>query len=210
MVKNMAVLNPPPTSTPQVNARERRRYQRVKVTLLGRYMLEDRREFPCQTLDMSPGGVALFAPERPKLGERVVAYIDELGRIEGVCVRLLPNGFALTLTMPRAKREKLADQLTWFANRSVLGLPEDRRHERIVPRNPRTVLRLPDGTEHPVKIIDISVSGTAVQTTLKPKVGTIITVGNTQGRIVRVAAESIAIEFLRLLPIDRFDENLIL
>ena len=210
MIKNLAVLNPPPSTTSMVNSREKRRYQRVKVTLLGRYMLEDRREFPCQTLDMSPGGVALFAPERPKLGERVVAYIDELGRIEGVCIRLLPNGFALTLTMPRAKREKLADQLTWFANRAVLGLPEDRRHERIVPRNARSVVKLPDGTEFPVKIIDVSVSGTAMQTTAKPKIGAIVTVGSTQGRVVRVGAESIAIEFLRLWPIDRFDENLVL
>ena len=210
MIKNMAVLNPPPSSAPMVNSRERRRYQRVKVTLLGRYMLEDRREFPCQTLDMSPGGVALFAPERPKIGERVVAYIDELGRIEGVCIRLLPNGFALTLTMPRAKREKLADQLTWFANRAVLGLPEDRRHERIVPRNARSVVKLPDGTEFPVKIIDVSVSGAAMQTTAKPKMGAIVMVGSTQGRVVRVGAESIAIEFLRLWPIDRFDENLVL
>ena len=34
---------------------ERRRFQRVRVNLLGRYMLADRREFPCQVLDMSPG-----------------------------------------------------------------------------------------------------------------------------------------------------------
>lgn len=210
MIKNMAVLTPPPTSAPMVSARERRRYQRVKVTLVGRFMLEDRREFPCQTIDMSPGGVALFAPERPKIGERVVAYIDELGRIEGVCVRLLPNGFAMTLTMPRAKREKLADQLTWFANRTMLGLPEDRRHERIVPRNARSVLRLPNGSEHPVKIIDVSVSGAAMQTDAKPKLGTIVTIGSTPARVVRVAAEALAIEFLRLLPIEAFDENLVL
>ena len=37
-------------------AADNRRYQRVKVDLLGRYMLEDRREFPCQVIDMSPGG----------------------------------------------------------------------------------------------------------------------------------------------------------
>ena len=79
-----------------------------------------------------------------------------------------------------------------------------------MPRNPRAILRLPDGTEHSVKIIDISVSGTAMQTTVKPKVGAIVTIGSTQGRVVRVAAESIAIEFLRLIPIDKFDENLVL
>ena len=37
---------------------EKRRFQRVRVNLLGRYMLADRREFPCQVLDMSPGGMS--------------------------------------------------------------------------------------------------------------------------------------------------------
>jgi c-di-GMP-binding flagellar brake protein YcgR len=55
---------------------ERRRFQRVRVNLLGRYMLADRREFPCQVVDMSPGGMALIAPVNGKAGERVVAYID--------------------------------------------------------------------------------------------------------------------------------------
>ncbi|MGH9445331.1 MAG: PilZ domain-containing protein, partial [Terriglobia bacterium] len=39
---------------------ERRRFQRVRVNLLGRYMLADRREFPCQVVNMSPGGMALI------------------------------------------------------------------------------------------------------------------------------------------------------
>src|SRR5947209_12407956 len=43
---------------------ERRRHHRAKVTVLGRYMLADKREYPCQTLDMSVGGVSLFAPVR--------------------------------------------------------------------------------------------------------------------------------------------------
>ena len=41
---------------------ERRRFQRVRVNLLGRYMLSDRREFPCQVINMSPGGMAVLAP----------------------------------------------------------------------------------------------------------------------------------------------------
>ena len=38
---------------------DRRRFQRVKVNLLGRFMLEDRHEYPCQTADISPGSAAL-------------------------------------------------------------------------------------------------------------------------------------------------------
>ena len=62
-------------------AEERRRFQRVKVHLLGRYMLPDRREFPCQVINMSPGGLALLAPGIGNVGDRVIAYLDHIGRV---------------------------------------------------------------------------------------------------------------------------------
>ncbi len=124
-------------------AEERRRFQRVRVNLLGRYMLADRREFPCQVVDMSPGGMSLVAPVCGLEGERVVAYIDHLGRLEGAITRLVPNGFAMTISATPRKRDKLAAQLTWLANRHILNLPEDRRHGRIIPRRPVTHLAMP-------------------------------------------------------------------
>ena len=60
-------------------AEERRRHQRVKISVLGRYMLENRREYPCQAVNMSPGGIALVAPVVGNPGERVVAYLDHIG-----------------------------------------------------------------------------------------------------------------------------------
>src|ERR1700744_1253076 len=77
---------------------ERRRFQRVRVNLLGRYMLADRREFPCQVVDMSPGGMSLVVPVSGETGERVIAYVDHLGRLEGRVVRGLLNGFAMTIS----------------------------------------------------------------------------------------------------------------
>src|SRR3982074_357684 len=122
---------------------ERRRFQRVHVDLLGRYMLADRREFPCQVVNMSPGGMALIAPVSGKPGERVIAYVDHVGRLEGVIARQLENGFAMTIAATPRKRDKLAAQLTWLANRGILGLPEDRPHRRVVPRNRNVRLVLP-------------------------------------------------------------------
>ncbi len=191
-------------------ARDRRRHQRVKVTVLGRYMLKDRREFPCQTMDMSPGGVLLFAPVKADVGERVVAYLDQIGRIEGVVARHVDNGFALSLNVPLMKREKLADQLTWLANRQMLGMPEDRRHERVTPRVIRSTLRMPDGREHIARIVDISLSGTAIKVDTQPPMGTIVTIGRTQGRIVRHFEGGVAVEFLRLMSVENFDENVVL
>src|ERR1700738_4496775 len=114
---------------------ERRRFQRVPVNLLGRYMLSDRREYPCQVVNMSPGGMALIAPVCGQVAERVIAYVDHVGRLEGVIARHLENGFAMTIAATSRKRDKLAAQLTWLANRHILGLPEDPPRGRAPPRD---------------------------------------------------------------------------
>jgi hypothetical protein len=186
---------------------ERRRFQRVRVNLLGRYMLSDRREFPCQVTDMSPGGMALIAPVVGHPGERVIAYVDHVGRLEGMIARQFQNGFAMTIGATTRKRDKLAAQLTWLANRHILGLPEDRRHGRIAPKNPMARLILPNGVNIAVRVIDISQSGAAVATDQRPELGAPITIGKTAGRVVRHLEEGFAIEFVRLQHPDFVEEN---
>src|SRR5215472_16579194 len=120
---------------------------------------------------MSPGGMALIAPVSGQAGERVIAYVDHLGRLEGHVARIFQNGFAMTIAATARKRDKLAAQLTWLANRHILGLPEDRRHGRITPKNPSGRLILPNGVNIAVRIIDMSLSGAAVKTTERPEIG---------------------------------------
>ena len=71
---------------------------------------------------------------------------------------------------PRLKRDKLAAQLAWLANRNILALPEDRRHGRIVPRNPITRLVLPNGLNVSVRIIDVSQSGAGIAADQRPPI----------------------------------------
>jgi hypothetical protein len=186
---------------------ERRRFQRVRVNLLGRYMLADRREFPCQVVNMSPGGMAIIAPVAGAPGERIIAYVDHLGRLEGHIARTFQNGFAMTFAATARKRDKLAAQLTWLANRHILGLPEDRRHGRVVPRNPSGRLIMPNGLNITCRIIDVSQSGAAVSTDQRPAVGALVTLGKVQGRVVRHLEDGFAIEFTRLQHPDFLEEN---
>jgi hypothetical protein len=190
-------------------AEERRRHQRVKVDLLGRYMLADRREFPCQVVDMSPGGMKVIAANAGQQGERVIAYVDHLGRLEGKVARTFDNGFAMTISATLRKRDKLAAQLTWLANRQILNLPEDRRHGRFAPRNPMAHLILPNGTNVACRVIDLSQSGAAIAiaSELRPPVGAMVTVGKTQGRVVRHIEDGFAIEFMRLQHADFVEDN---
>jgi hypothetical protein len=179
-------------------ASENRRYQRVKVDLLGRYMLEDRREFPCQVVNMSPGGMAVIAPQCGRLGERVVAYIDHVGRLEGMIARIFPSGFSMTIAASQRKRDKLAAQLTWLANRHILDLPEDRRHQRVAARDQTTTLLLENGSEEKCRIVDLSVSGVAVISDNRPPIGSTLRVGKAPGRVVRHLDNGFAVEFTRL------------
>jgi hypothetical protein len=200
-----------PLIKPRIVSRseERRRHQRVKVNLLGRYMLADRREYPCQVIDMSPGGMALAAPVLGAPGERVIAYVDHLGRLEGKIARMIDNGFAMTISATSRKRDKLAAQLTWLANRQILNLPEDRRHGRFTPRNQMGRLILPNGTNITVRVIDVSASGAAVSIApdLRPAIGSAVTIGKTLGRVVRHIDDGFAIEFTRLQHPDSIEDN---
>jgi len=174
---------------------EQRSFQRVSVNLPGRLMVASHDEYDCTVLDMSPGDAAFQCAARPRIGERIIAYVDHLGRIEGTVAIVNDTGFAILLNATDRKREKLAAQLTWIANKHELGLPEDRRHNRLTPRNTSTDLTLDDGRRYPCRIIDLSLSGAAVDIDVRPALGTPVQLGHMKCRVVRHFQEGVAIEF---------------
>ena len=199
-----------PDNGTAIRVADQRRHQRVRAELLGRYMLSDRREYPCQTVDMSPGGVRVTCAVLGAVGERVVLYLEQIGRLEGVIVRHPPRGFAMQLNATPRKREKIASQLMWLANRENLGLPEGRTHERLVPTNPGVQLRLDGGRTIPARVIDISMSGVALATSMAPPIGTAVMVGSTPGRVVRYFEGGIGAQFMLPISPDRFHEGITL
>ena len=188
-----------------VRPAERRRFQRVSLHLHARYMLADGREFSCHVVNMSPGGVALRAPVSGQPGERVVAYVDDVGRIEGIVARQFAQGFALAVTSTPHKRDKLAAQLTWLTNRHLL--PEQRRHLRTAPRNPSARIILPNGIHVNCRVIDISQSGAGIESDEQPKIGSLVTVGKTAARVARYIEHGFAVEFVRLQHENSLEED---
>jgi hypothetical protein len=87
-------------------------------------------------------------------------------------------------------------------------MPEDRRHERIEPRNGSVTLTMASGRQHLARIIDISRSGVALTVDAEPPIGAPITVGARPAQVVRLFQGGIAVEFNRLIPEEMFDENL--
>jgi hypothetical protein len=196
------------SAAPQLASRpiERRRHARVKVALLGRYMLSNRTEFPCQSIDMSVGGLAITAPVKGSIGERVIVYLEHIGRIEGDIARHTADGFGMTVIATSRKREKMAAQLTWLANRAALGLPEDRRHDRVQPKATRIVLTLSDGTEVPVKMLDMSLSGAAFSADVKLLITDPVILGKTQAKVVRKFEGGYAVEFQKAFVVDSIEQ----
>ena len=75
-------------------------------------MLESKEEFPCRTMNMSPGGVLLATPVVGRLMENVVTYLDHVGRVEGIIVRTVANGFAIKMALAPSKRAPGVPQVT--------------------------------------------------------------------------------------------------
>lgn len=188
---------------------DQRRHRRVKVCVSGRFMRCDRQEYECVTIDMSPGGIAFQSDVAVEQGERIVAYLVHLGRLEGTVARTFPGGFAIHMKLPAPKRAKLADQLTWLADRADKGTPDDRRHERTEPHLSRTTVTLASGRAFLARLIDVSQSGAAVAVDVRPAVGDLVTIGTTPAQVVRLFNDGIAVEFAQTAPAERFGGDVV-
>lgn len=175
---------------------DRRRYKRIPVTLLGRFMRENKEEHACKLVDVSAGGAAIASAMPVPLGERVVAFFDHIGGIEGVVVREFEGGFAFSITATKHKREKLAAQLTWLANRSELGSDDGRRHERITPTNGEHTLQLAEGIVLSCRVLDVSISGASIATAARPELGTEVVLGKLRARVMRHHPQGFGVQFL--------------
>ena len=187
---------------------ERRSFERTPVAIFGRCMFENKLEVPCQAINMSPGDIAVITATLPKVGEKMVIYLDNIGRLSGDVVRVFEGGFAMLIEGTPRKREKLSSQIAWLRENVKFGNSDLRRHERIVPRQKISEIRMNDGRVYPIEIIDISLSGAAIKSEVRPALDTPISLGGMQGRVVRHFAEGIAIEFTAMQTAQQLDQRI--
>ncbi len=186
---------------------ERRAHERVNVSVFARCMFDNKLEIPCQVINISPGDMAVVAVHVPTEDDHVIVYVDNVGRVEGTVSRVFKGGFAITLNVSARKSEKLASQIEWLKKSSSFGSIDQRRHQRMAPRQPISEIRLPDGRAYSIEIIDISISGAAIKCEVKPALGTLLTLGGMQGRVARHFNEGIAIEFATEQQIEQLERN---
>jgi hypothetical protein len=183
------------STNPQQNGASQRRFRRIQLSVPVKFLGEGPNEHEGTLLDISAGGLALSTQVRPEIGSAIVVYVDNLGRVEGKVVRHFEQGFAVEFAATDAKRERLADRLTWITTRDSRPMERAARPTAITPREkPRFVMD--DGREVECRVLDMSVHGVWLQVNMKPALGEEVTIGRMRGRVSQHHATGIAIEFM--------------
>lgn len=177
-----------------VSMTERRRQSRSKLNLHVRFLLQDGTEHGGVVSDVSVGGMNVISEARPAEGSIVIAYVEDLGRLEGIVSRVDDNGIAVRLTLSSLRRDKLEERLGTGRKGA-----EGRRHERETTAGATRILR-PDGRVLAGRVIDLSLGGVSVETAEWPPLGEQVVVGKMRGRVVRHHETGIAIEFSEIPP----------
>jgi hypothetical protein len=175
---------------------DRRRHRRVQWSVRVRGLTGEGEEFQATTVDVGAGGLRINLARPLSEGERLVLYIDEIGRVEGVVARVLREvGYAIEFRVPPRKRDKIADQLTWLINRDKLGLTDERESERRVGGG-MVIATFSDGVSVSCTVADVSIFGVALKTGgPRPMIGDRVTVGERSGTCVRYIEGGFAVDF---------------
>lgn len=173
-----------------------RRHRRVPLELSGRFMRSNRDEHPCRLRDVSVGGAYVESQIMPDIGERIVAYFDHLGGLEGIVSRAVPNGFAFQFKVSEHKREKLSSQIMWLLNRDDYPDELGRQHERVGAAGRKTTLRFDDGMIVDVDLLDLSASGASIGTKARPAIGEEISLGKIRAVVRRHHDDGVGVQFL--------------
>lgn len=177
----------------------------IYVSLPGRYSLVESttpriesRQFACRAVNISSSTIALTAPVTARVGIRVIADIEQLGRVKGSIFRVFDLGFAMNIEAGEQERDVLATKIDWIERNKDFEIRDHRSHARFIPRRPLSMLTLSDGSKVPCFVIDISVTGAAISADFVPAVGTVLAVGSVVGRVVRFVPGGFAVQFIQL------------
>jgi hypothetical protein len=176
--------------------------------IFGRFMLPDMSEHACQVSQLTPDGAVFVTTIVPEKDSQIVAYIDEIGRVEGLSGDAIPGGFRVVFSHTGQRKARFASRLSGRSAKNTTVGTDLRRHARHAPDDSHSHVTLPDGRVYPCKIIDISLSGAAVKVDVMPSLGTYLMLGKMRGRIVRYVDSGIAIEFLRPLDTTQISDQI--
>jgi hypothetical protein len=180
-------------------ARDQRDEARWKLRLEGRLFLPaEETTFDCIILDLSAGGAGLYCDEPPPLNSSVVLYVNGFGRFEGVATRYVKGELDLRFVCTDSKRKRLEEDLASYLKEGLLGITRLRRFQRTAPRAPIEHFVRTDGSVVPCELLDISLQGVSLRTSVHPPIGEVIALGATRAWVIRHFDDCIGVQFLQI------------
>lgn len=180
-----------------LKAEDRRKHFRAAIPLKARFLDENRKERPCLIINISAGGALLRAKAPPAVGEKIILYVDQVGRFEANVVRSDKQSFAVSYEKRRAKNAKTADNLTEIMNRGRRAT-DRRKMPRIgqdETTDETTTVRLEDGKVRQCAILDISLTGASLEISPRPPLGSHVILGRMTAKVVRRHDKGVGVVF---------------
>ena len=177
---------------------ERRRDKRSQMLLPGRIFCAERGlEANCLLVDISPGGATLECPLCVLVDDKIILYVDRLGRFEATVAMRVGTRLSLQFHYNDTMRRKIADKIAQFVSGHLDELPPRLRDAPRIYEPAINKFVWSDGSVSDCEVADISLTGASLRTAARPPLNDLLRIGCSLARVVRYHDEGIAIEFLR-------------
>ena len=169
----------------------------TRITLL------DKRDRPlpntavsCWARSVSPIQMVVSCGQSLTRGQMVAAQLSEIGGVVGRVDRIVEGDVAIRLLLDETARAKLSAKIAWYRKRVLHAADDNRSYKRWRPAVRESTVLMADGSTQRCSLLDVSASGAAVATTLRPDIGMPLAVGQLVGKVVRHLDEGFALQFL--------------
>jgi hypothetical protein len=177
---------------------------RSSRTMQGRYYLEkwyrieEQKNFlpVTETKLVTPQLVRFSTPFPAVLDDRAFVFVESLGLMRGTISRAMGPTSEMDIDMTLNERSKLAARILWADMQAGFKGTDLRRFPRYEPTNPDSSIRLPDGSLSDCRIANISPTGAAIISSLRPPLSTEVILGQIHSAIRRHTDDGFAVEFL--------------
>lgn len=177
---------------------DKRLHRRIPVSLRARYLGPDGEERSCTVVNISAGGLRLISDHPAQSEDKVVLYVESVGRFDCTVVRPTKDGFAVKFDIHAKKRERTVEALSrlLLEGPTAKQSPEQRMQPRVAAEA-KAELILGDGSTVACKVIDISLTGASVEMKEPLAIGAIVKLGRMKAKVARHHETGVGLMFLR-------------
>lgn len=162
------------------------------------YRIEEQKNFLplTETKLVTPELVRFSTPFPAMLDDRAFVFVGSLGLMRGTISRAMGPTSEMDIEMTLNERSKLASRILWADMQAGFKGTDLRRFPRYEPANPDSSIRLPDGSLSDCRIANLSPTGAAIISSLRPPLSTAVILGQIHSEIRRHTDDGFAVEFL--------------